>query len=141
MSTYDYAKDELERAKYFDGGMNQVMAEDVLELIKVFGEQGHSGFTAPFCIRLFSRLASHKPIGPLTGEDDEWVWVADGVQQNKRLYSVFKEGGRAYRSDGKVFRDPNGTTWTNSKSRVDVTFPYEVCDPIIVDLDEAGNVI
>lgn len=133
MSTYDYAKSELERAGYFDGDMNRTMAEDVLALIKVFGEQGHSGFSAPFCIQLFERLASHKPLGPLTGNDDEWVETCDGIFQNKRCYSVFKENGKAYRSDGRVFRDPDGSTWTNCESRVEITFPYEVCDPEIVD--------
>jgi hypothetical protein len=138
MSTLEYAKRELQLAGYFDGDMNEAMAHDVLELIEVFGRQGHSGFSAPFCISLFSRLASHKPLGPLTGKDDEWVEVHDGVFQNKRLYSVFKENGKAYRSDGRVFRDPDGPTWTNADSRVEITFPYEVVDPEIVDRSDAA---
>jgi len=141
MSTYDYAKSELERAKYFDGDMNQAMAEDILQLIKVFGEQGHSGFSAPFCIKLFTRLASHKPMSPLTGEDDEWAEVGDGVWQNKRYSAVFKDKDHAYNVEGKIFIDPDGTTWTNPDSRTGVVFPYTVCDPVVVNRDEAGNVI
>jgi hypothetical protein len=133
MTTYDYAKLEMERAGMFDGDMNQAMAEDVLALIKVFGEQGHSGMSAPFCLKMFARLASHKPIGPLTGDDSEWMLVGENMWQNMRYSAVFKDADHAYNIEGKVFRDPDGSCWTNSESRVAITFPYEVKEPEIVD--------
>lgn len=132
-----HARRELELAEYFDGDVNEMMANDVLELITVFSKQGHSGGSAPFCLRLFNQLASFKPLGPLTGKDDEWNEVSDGLWQNRRCSSVFKDGEHAYRIDGKVFRDPNGSCWTNSDSRVDVAFPYTVCEPEIIDKEDA----
>lgn len=135
MTIYEYAKQELELVGYFKepGGIDEMMANDVLELIKVFGEQDHSGSSAPFCVRLFERLASYKPIGPLTGEDSEWIEVGDNLWQNKRCSSVFKDESHAYRIDGRIFRDPDGSCWQNSESHVTINFPYEVGNPEIVN--------
>lgn len=139
MTLLEHAQRELELANYFDGDMNEMMANSVLELIKVFAAQGHSGFSAPFCVRLFSDLASYKPMGPLTGEDNEWSEVSDGLWQNKRYSCIFKENGKAYNVEGKVFREPNGCCYTNRNSRVDITFPYTVKDPEYVNVPEEVN--
>lgn len=118
----EHARTELK--SWFDGGMNEAMANDVIELIDVFSKQGHSGFSANFAIGMFEKLAKFEPWGPLTGEDDEWTEVSEGVFQNKRCSHVFKENGKAYDIDGKVFREPNGSCYTSRDSRVPVTFPY-----------------
>jgi hypothetical protein len=77
---------------------------------------------------LFDSLSSFRPLGPLTGEDSEWIEVAeqDGkpLYQNRRCHRVFKCGGQAYDIDGIVWRDPDGVTYTNRESRVPVAFPY-----------------
>ena len=96
---------------------------------------------------LFNRLVMFKPINFLTGEDDEWTEVGeleDGktLYQNKRCSSIFKGGDRAYNIEGRVFREPNGSCFTNRDSFVDVTFPYMVPDePEVVDVDENGEPI
>jgi hypothetical protein len=61
----------------------------VLDLIDVFADQGHSGLSTSIVIGLFEKLALLKPLSPLTGEDDEWTEVSDGVFQNKR--AAFEE--------------------------------------------------
>lgn len=135
-----YAMRELELAGYNLNGpsddMNTMMANDVIELIKTFASQGHSGCSAPHCIALFSRLVAFKPLGPLTGNDDGWMDVGNGTLQNKRCSSIFREGGKAYNIDGKVFREPSSACYTNRDSRVDVVFPYTVRDPEYVDVPE-----
>ncbi len=83
-----HAKSELEFAGYFNGdGINKAMAEDILQLIEVFSEQGHSGFSASHALSIFKLLADFKPISPLSGNDDEWTEVIDGVFY--RLYHTF----------------------------------------------------
>jgi len=52
-----------------DEGPDKWIMENVLELLEVFGEQGHSGFSAPICISMFRQLAMFEPLGPLTGAD------------------------------------------------------------------------
>lgn len=124
-----YAKRELTAVGYDlndkEEGPNKWMVENVLELLSVFARQGHSGFSAPYCVDLFSKLASYKPLCPLTGEDNEWTEVGENVWQNKRCYSVFKEAdGKAYDSNGIVFTDKDGCSYTSRESRVFIEFPY-----------------
>jgi len=127
----DYAKEELKRIGMIGSGepYNDSVAKAILDLIELLASQGHTGFTAPYTISTFSRLAMFKPLSPLTGEDDEWNDIGDGFLQNKRYSAVFKDkNGIAYNIEGKVFTD-DGETWYQCKdSRVDITFPYVVPD-------------
>ncbi len=127
MSIVTFARTELERAGYFDadsdyGGM---IGPAVLKMVEEFAEEGHSGFSAALASRLFTRLVAFKPLTPLTGADDEWTEVSDGMWQNKRCPTVFKRAdGAAYNIDGCIFREPSGACFTSRDSRVPVTFPY-----------------
>ena len=144
-SLYKHAERELDAAGYVPKTEYPVDDEEgcveedpnlrmrlcVLELIDVFSKQEHSGSSAPFCVALFKKLASLEPLGPLTGEDSEWMDVSDvsggepgQMFQNKRCGRVFKDEDGAYDINGRVFREPNGMCYTNLDSRVPVTFPY-----------------
>lgn len=125
-----HAETELRYAGLYDddsdyGGMT---AKAVMELMKVFSAQGHSGASAGIVIEIFSKLARYEPLSPLTGDDDEWCEVSDGVFQNKRCSHVFKQAdrfdGRACDINGKIFREPNGLKYTSRDSCVVVEFPY-----------------
>ena len=121
-----------------DDEMSQMMSQSVLDLLEVFSKQGHSGHSAPYCIKLFKTLAEFKPLSPLSGKDEEWNDVSDhtggNLYQNKRCSSVFKDGDRAYNVDGKVFwewfRDKDGTVsktyYSCKESFIPVTFPYTI---------------
>lgn len=127
----DYAKDELKRIGMINSGepYNDWATKAILDLIELFASQDHTGFTAPYVINAFSRLAKFKPLSPLTGEDDEWNDTGHGILQNKRYSSVFKDrDGTAYDIDGKVFSDDGKVWYTCRDSRVNVTFPYSVPD-------------
>lgn len=128
-----------EDGNYIDE-MQEAICNHVLELIKVFSDEGHSGSTAPYTIDLFKKLAMFEPIVPLTGEDWEWTEIAremsgsnnGTVYQNKRCSRVFKDDDGAYDIDGKVFynwyTNENGkrfkSYYTSRDSRVPVSFPY-----------------
>lgn len=105
-------------------GPNKWIMENLFELLEVFDKQGHSGSSATYCVNAFKKLALFEPLGPLTGADDEWMEVTDGLWQNVRCHHVFKKGDQAYDINGKVFRELNGSYYTNKDSRVNVTFPY-----------------
>lgn len=130
-SLVDYAKDELKRIGMIDSGedVNDWAAMAIMDLIELFASQDHTGFTAPYVINVFRRLAMFKPLSPLTGEDDEWNELGDGSFQNKRYSAVFKDkDGTAYNINGKAFTD-DGEDWYLCKdSKVNVTFPYVVPD-------------
>lgn len=121
----------------FHDEMQKDICLNILGLLAVFENAGHSGSSAPYTINLFTRLAMFKPIAPLTGEDWEWEHVYDHpdtgpTYQNKRCSSVFKDKNGAYDIDGIVFWDwykndegeMRKSYFTGYGSRVPVTFPY-----------------
>lgn len=136
MNLVDFAKSELdiilkkcedEEAKE----MQQKINEDILEIVKVFAQQGHSGFSASYAINLIEKLLKYEPITPLTGEEDEWVEINQGDDMkyhNKRCSRIYKDkDGRAYDIEGKVFSDNNGKSWYikgGGGSRTYIEFPY-----------------
>lgn len=131
MSLIAHAENELKAIGMLGSGdeMNEAMSRDVLALLKVFSEQGHSGFSAPYAAGLFAKLAAFQPLSPLSGKDDEWGCVSEAsgepMWQNKRAYSVFKGGdGRAYDIDAVVYREPSGAQFTRGGARHYIDFPY-----------------
>jgi len=141
MSLLSYAESELDLIGLTEEDeYNGMMRKHILHMIKEFADEGHSGFSAQYAIDILSKLLSFKPLTPLTGEDDEWCDVSEysgtTTYQNKRCFSVFKEGkdGEAYNIDGKVFwewyKDEDGNAFKSyygcRDSRVPVTFPYTV---------------
>ena len=144
MSYESHAMTEFRAAGWLDenGKFKDEMQHDicnhVLDLLKVFSEEGHSGSTALYTVNMFSKLALFKPLVPLTGEDWEWNDVSEyngdrTVYQNKRASHVFKDETGAYDINGKVFwewwTDPETGETSKSyfgsrDSRVYVTFPY-----------------
>lgn len=147
---YEYAKKELERIEKGcedkeSLSMQQAIDKNILELINVFSNQHHSGFTATYVIDILQRLLHYKPLTPLTGEDDEWEDVTSygydtPTFQNKRCSAVFKDDRGAYWVEGKIFSSDLGHTWyTNSDSCVPVTFPFNVPDKsevVVIDNKE-----
>lgn len=98
------------------GGM---LYDAVMELVRVFSNQEHSGGSAGRVISLFKQVAMYKNLMPLIGKDDEWNDVSDmgkGILQNNRVSSVFKEKetGKAYYLDAIIWRTQKGSTWTGT---------------------------
>lgn len=116
--------------------MNKAMREHILKMVDTFADEGHSGFSASYAIGIIEKLLKFEPVTPLTGEDDEWMEIDDGVYQNKRCGRVFKKVRETdtivYDIDGRVFWDedpdengePYKSYYTCWESRTPVTFPY-----------------
>lgn len=143
MNILDHANTEFHAAGWVDADgkfiddFQQDVCKCVTDLLEVFSKQGHSGSTAPYVINLFEKLASHKPLVPITGEDWEWVDVGDGMFQNKRASHIFKQAdrfnGQAYDINAIVFRewhhhkgepDPIASYYTSGEGFRPITFPY-----------------
>lgn len=122
----------IKETEFLNNGepMNAMMRANILEMVETFANQGHSGFSASYAIAHLIPLLKQKPVGPLTGADDEWGEPFDdkGTRQNKRCGSVFKNAdGSAYDIDQVVFIDRrNGCTYTCRDSIIMsvVKFPY-----------------
>lgn len=139
----NHARDEFRAAGWtdengkFEDKMQESICNHVLDLLRVFDNEGHSGSTAPYAIGVFKKLAMFEPLVPLTGQDWEWVEVGSGVFQNKRCSHVFKQtdrfDGQAYDIEAVVFYDwytdeetgeKHKSHYTCSDSFRPITFPY-----------------
>lgn len=132
-----YAESELRLAGWFneDGFYGGMVGSAVMRSVRIFSIEGHSGMSAGLCMNLTKQVGMFKPLTPLTGEDDEWNEVCDGVFQNRRMSSIFKENGEAYWIEGRVFESPDGARYTSNGSRVSVQFPWTPVDPEIVKVE------
>lgn len=114
-----FARAELRAAGLFheDADYNGDVAVQVMALMETLCAYGHSGASQKATLDAFVRLAAHKPLTPLTGEDDEWPRVStethDGasIWRNLRDPSVFKN------EDEQAFAPINGHI-------VPIKFPY-----------------
>lgn len=101
----------LDKDSDYDG----MLGKAVLELVKVFAKQGHSGFSAKQTISLFKEVANYKPLTPIGISEDEWMNVSENstepIWQNKRRSTTFSRNG------GKTWYDidnpklNNGDDW------------------------------
>ena len=119
-----HARRELGIAKISEAGYDGMLPDAVLELVELFGRQGHSGMSASLTTSLVEKLMRFEPLTPLTGADDEWNEVGEGEFQNRRCSHVFRGKDGAYDINGRVFREPDGVCFTSSDSFVPVEFPY-----------------
>ena len=148
MSSYTaHAKNEFKLAGWTDEegkyncDMQELMCNQVIELLEVFSTHGHSGSSYGYAVSLFEKLAKFKLITPLTGNDNEWHEVGNGVFQNIRLSSVFKDAeGKPYDIDGRIYwdwvKDEDGTMrkshFSKGGDRFYIEFPYEQKEPVEV---------
>lgn len=99
----EYAHAELQRAGMFDADADYggALGHAVLEVVKVFARQEHSGMSAALSISLLGRLLQFRPLSPISGNPDEWQDVSEAsgepMWQNRRDGTAFsKNGGKSW---------------------------------------------
>ena len=80
--------------------MQESINNNILEMVKIFSDYGHSGFSAEYTINILIKLLRQENLTPLTLKDDEFVEVAEGIFQNVRDYKIFKDKNKF---DGKPY--------------------------------------
>ena len=99
MGLVSHAEFELRRAKLLDkdADYDGMVGEAVLELMKTFAAQGHSGGSALQTIYLFNHLARFKTLSPITSDPAEWNDVGPGTWQSRRSPNYFSsDGGKTW---------------------------------------------
>jgi hypothetical protein len=99
MNLTTHAENELRLAGLLDedSDYNGMLGQAVLELVKVFSNQGHSGFSASATASLFNELAGYGNITPLTNNPNEWLQHENNLWQSRRNSAAFSNtGGTTY---------------------------------------------
>jgi hypothetical protein len=124
----EHAERELRAAGWFNDSPDSpyfgMLGPDVLELVKVFAAQGHSGGSAHLAIKLFCRVASWKTLAPLLDPmiTKEYMEVHEKTLQSTRRSSVFSEdGGKKWYDIDKPI--PWWKQWMGVR-RFYISFPY-----------------
>lgn len=109
-----HAKFEIKKAGLDseDSDYEGMIGKAVLELMKVYAKQGHSGFSAQWTRELFNKLANYETLTPITSDPEEWVNVREGADgeplwQSCRNPALFSEdGGKTwYNVDDKTLKE------------------------------------
>ena len=115
--------------------MNREMRKNILQVIKTFRKQHHSGFSASYAINLLQKLLRHEPLSPLTGKPEEWQDMSKyenakpgTMLQNIRCSNVFKRNGKAFELVRNAHRDEVGVSYTKTKTSPIKKFPYKPKD-------------
>jgi len=145
----DYAKQELEEAGLFSDGdfYGGMTGKSVMELIKVFSEQGHSGMSAGIVRQLFNKLSAFEPINEMKFTDDQWNEVGNDLFQHKKLSAIFKEkkDGKPYYIESIIWEYPDGCSVTSGNmggfsSSQYIRIPF-VQKKFYVKIDKEGNAL
>src|SRR3546814_6163544 len=100
--------------------MQAQMGEHILDMVAMFGLEGHSGFSASYARQYIDKALRFEPFSPLTGADSEWGEPYDwaGTQQSKRGSHVLRDQtGAAYEHNGKEFVEESVASHTYSDTR------------------------
>lgn len=74
------------------------MRRCVLEIIRTFSEQGHSGSSAAWLSAVLDKVLRFQPLSPITDDPADWIEVADNLWQCRRDCECFShDGGKTYR--------------------------------------------
>ena len=125
-------KDEINS----DDDYAQSVGKAAYDVCKLFCEQGHSGMSAGFTIRLITKVLKGDTLTPLTNDPSEWSheeWHEEGQYQSKRNFSCFSDDNlKTYydinEEENRVWElDDNGnkTGWSCIKTREQLIY-YEL---------------
>lgn len=142
-----HAEYELKKAGFFDknSDYNGVIGKAVVELMKTFSKQGHSGFSAPLVLELFKKVASWDVLSPISSDIGEWTNVTEmgdsdsPLWQNKRNPAYFSnDGGKTWwnvdEKSAKIIKESLSTYeyWGSKEQPYWRSGPNPVVDILVV---------
>lgn len=78
----EFAKSEMEHAWPESDEIQDMVKANILQLMQVVEDQGHSGFSIGYVMSVFKRLVQFKPLKPLTWPFSDLDWKPTDVRRN-----------------------------------------------------------
>lgn len=115
MNLIEHAEKELAKAGLGadDPDFKGKIAESVMELVRCFDAQGHSGYSMEMVREVLHELLKLKPLTPLTDDPEEWEDVSEPsgypLWQNRRDPTVFSNdaGKTTFEVGDKPIKNPH----------------------------------
>lgn len=118
MSLIEHAERELKLAGLTepDSDYYPMLYNNIMDIVKVFSEAGHSGMSASITVNILNRLLSFKSLTPLTADPDEWNEVGSNMWQSNRQADAFSDNAgltwyfldRKPESGEHIYHHPSG---------------------------------
>ena len=134
----DYAYSQLDKAGLFDldSDYEGMIGKVVMELIELFSNQGHSGFSASWVTDIFNKLSRFKPIVPIDNpmmleeyrDCSEYMDISKGqFLQSTILSNMFSEdkGKSWYILLPKYNKDKDGNSFCTYYRKYIEKFPFK----------------
>lgn len=87
------------------------MRKYVLDVVRTFAEQGHSGSSAAWLSAVLDKLLRYQPLSPITDAAEDWIEVGPEVWQCRRDSECFSgDGGKSYRRNSDYDTLHNSTS-------------------------------
>jgi hypothetical protein len=99
---YQHALRELTLAGVEKDIYGQMLPDAILEIVKTFAKQGHSGMSAAYSLQLLDKLLRFENLTAITDNPEDWCNVSemcngDTMYQCKRNPALFStDGGKTY---------------------------------------------
>ncbi len=114
-----HARRELEAAglKDKDSDYGGMLFDAVMDLVKLFSSQGHSGCSANMALQIFDTVCRFKNLTPITDNPEDWMQVSERMPdreptwQCRRCSSCFSHdaGKTYYNIDDWIVHDETGS--------------------------------
>jgi len=111
-----HAEKELKLAGMFDNDADYggALATSIVELVKVFSKQGHSGASARLSIAILVKLLRFQTLTPITSDKDEWTIVEEGLKdKNEKLWQSKRNPAMFSKDGGKTWYDVEKKLYAN----------------------------
>jgi hypothetical protein len=99
---YQHAKRELDLAEVEKDIYGRMLPDAILEIVKTFAKQGHSGMSAAYSLQLLDKLLRFENLTAITDNPEDWCNVSEmcggeTMYQCKRNPALFStDGGKTY---------------------------------------------
>lgn len=119
-SLIEYAKREFSELGWdkSDDQMQKMACENILELLGVLENQGHTNSSVQYVLNQFNQLARFQPITQIKDEPQFWAG-----NQHVKESGLFKENGIIKWINGIAFVSPRNIPWHSRDSSVIVELP------------------
>lgn len=88
-------------------GNGEEFDNQVISIVKVFSEMGHSGCSAEICTQYLERLLRFQNLSAITSDPETWMHIDEDVAGQTNLWQCKRNSAFFSNDGGKTYYDVN----------------------------------